>query len=257
MIRKAEELLTADSPDFAQLAKIRLSLQEKVSVLKQLDSEVVDLVKEEEIADEIEQADTYMEDVYDTMAKLDQLFSKSGCTPAPPPRSDPTGHDKVKLPKLTIQPFKGELTAWTTFWDSYQTAIDANTALSDIEKFNYLRSLLQGPALDAIAGLTLTAANYREAVDVLKIRFGNKQQIINKHMDALWSVEAVTSDTNLKALRRLYDVVESQVRGLKSLGVASETYGSLLTSVLLTKIPKEIRLIISRGMDNVRVSSSS
>lgn len=250
MIRKAEELLTADSPDFAQLAKIRLSLQEKVSVLKQLDSEVVDLVKEEEIADEIEQADTYMEDVYDTMAKLDQLFSKNGSTPAPPPRSsrDPTGHDKVKLPKLTIQPFKGELTAWTTFWDSYQTAIDANTALSDIEKFNYLRSLLQGPALDAVAGLTLTAANYREAVDVLKIRFGNKQQIIDKHMDALLSVEAVTSDTNLKALRRLYDVVESQVRGLKSLGVASETYGSLLSSVLLTKIPKEIRLIISRNV---------
>lgn len=65
-------------------------------------------------------------------------------------------------------------------------------------------------------------------------------------MDALLSVEAVTSDTNLRALRHLYDVIESQVHGLKSLGVASETYGSLLSSVLLAKIPKEIRLIISR-----------
>ena len=245
MIRKAEELLSKADPDIAQLAKVRLSLQEKVSVLKQLDSEVVDLVKEEEVADEIEQADTYMEDVYDVMAKLDQLSSKKGSTSTSTGLGPPSC-DKVKLPKLTILPFKGELTSWTTFWDSYQAAIDVNTSLSDIDKFNYLRSLLQGPTLDAIAGLTLTAANYQEAVEVLKERFGNKQQIIDKHMDALLSIEAVSSDTNLKALRRLYDVVESQVRGLKSLGVASETYGSLLSSVLLSKLPKEIRLIISR-----------
>ena len=34
MIRKAEELLARDPTDYPQLAKIRLSLQEKVSVLK-------------------------------------------------------------------------------------------------------------------------------------------------------------------------------------------------------------------------------
>lgn len=48
----------------------------------------------------------------------------------------------VNLPKLTIQPVKGDLTAWTTFWDSYilQSMI---TPPSDINKFNYFRSLLQ------------------------------------------------------------------------------------------------------------------
>jgi hypothetical protein len=45
----------------------------------------------------------------------------------------------------------------------------------------------------------------------------------------------VVSDTNLKALRRLYDVAESQVRGLKSLGVALETYGTLLSFMLLPR----------------------
>lgn len=129
MIRKAEELLAKDDLDIAQLAKIRLSLQEKVSVLKQLDSEVVDLVNEDEVADEIEQADSYMEDVYDTMARLEQLSSKNS-NPTPPPTppthpDPPNRENKVRLPKLTIQPFKGELTAWTTFWDSYETAIDA------------------------------------------------------------------------------------------------------------------------------------
>lgn len=34
MLHKAEEFLSQDTVDYAQLAKIRLSLQEKVSVLK-------------------------------------------------------------------------------------------------------------------------------------------------------------------------------------------------------------------------------
>ena len=74
----------------------------------------------------------------------------------------------------------------------------------------------------------------------------NKQQIVSKHMDILLNLEAVSSQHNLKGLCCLYDVVESQVRGLKSLGVDSSSYGSLLSSVLLQKIPPEMRLVLSR-----------
>ena len=66
-----------------------------------------------------------------------------------------------------------------------------------------------GNALDAISGLSLTAPNYSEAVSILEKRFGNKQCIVAKHMDALMNIEAVTSQHNLRALRRLYDNVES------------------------------------------------
>ena len=54
------------------------------------------------------------------------------------------------------------------------------------------------------------------------------------------------SQHNLHGLRHLYDLVESQVRGLKSLGVEPSSYGSLLSSVLLQKLPPELRLIVSR-----------
>ncbi len=36
------------------------------------------------------------------------------------------------------------------------------------------------------------------------------------------------------------------MRSLKSLGVTSDSYGSLLSSVLLNKLPNDIRLLISR-----------
>ena len=250
MVHKAQELLSQESMNYAQLAKTRLSLQEKIGVLKTLDAEIVDLVKEEEVREEIERADQYMEDLYDVLAKMEEALHRNSLRPlatGPTPATTDDRHPptKVKLPKLTIQPFKGELTAWVTFWDSYDAAIHSNSSLSGIGKFNYLRTFLQGPALEAIAGLKLTADNYPEAVEVLKRRFGNKQRIIDKHMEVLMSVEAVAFETQLKALRRFY---ETQVRGLKAMGVTSETYGGLLSSVMLGKISPEIRLIITRQL---------
>ena len=101
-------------------------------------------------------------------------------------------------------------------------------------------------ALDAISGLTLTSANYDQAIEVLKKRFGNKQLIINKHMEQLLHVENVTSQHDVRGLRRLYDIVESNVRSLKSLGVESDSYGSLLSAALMNKLPSEMRLTASK-----------
>ena len=126
MVHKAQDLLSRDPMDYAQLAKTRLSLQEKVSVLKKLDAEIVDSVKEEEVAEEIEKTDMYMEDVYDVLAKLEEVLNKSLSRPFTIGPSSTASDDataprtKVRLPKLTIQSFKGELTAWVTFWDSYE-----------------------------------------------------------------------------------------------------------------------------------------
>lgn len=69
-----------------------------------------------------------------------------------------------------------------------------------MDRFNYLHSLLDKVAAEAISGLKLTAANYEKAISILKKRFGNKQQIINKHMDVLLSLEAAPLQ-NLRGLR--------------------------------------------------------
>ena len=153
---------------------------------------------------------------------------------------------KVKLPKLTLRKFSGDPTAWIPFWDSYESAIHQNPDLSDIGKFNYLQSLVEHSAAEAIAGLTLSSSNYAEAITVLKKRFGNKQQLINKHMEALLSLPAVTSVYELRNLRQLYDKVESHVRSLKSIGIAASSYGNLLASILMKKIPSDLCLIVSR-----------
>eukprot|EP00731_Ephydatia_muelleri_P024188 Em0016g459a len=172
------------------------------------------------------------------------LSRHSSCQPAQ--ENGANRRPRIKLPKLTLRKFNGDITQWSSFWDSFNTAIHSNTELSNIDKFNYLNSLLEKGAADAVAGLALTSANYEEAVSVLKQRFGNNQQIVSKHMEELLNLEAVTSILNLKGLRHLYDSVETRIRNLRSLGISSDSYGSLLASVLLNRLPPELRVMVTR-----------
>ena len=68
----------------------------------------------------------------------------------------------VRLPKLRLKPYGGEFTKWTSFWDSFKSAVHNNRELSDMEKFNDLSTLLEHSAREPISGLSLTSENYCE-----------------------------------------------------------------------------------------------
>ena len=139
---------------------------------------------------------------------------------------------------------------WSGFWDSFNSAVHSNPELSEVEKFNYLHSLLEGSAHNTIAGLILSSADYREATEILNKRFGDKQIIISKHKESLLEVEAVESDNNLCGLRQLFDEVESHICSLKALGIVAESYGAILAPVLVNKLPPDVQLIISRKVSS-------
>ena len=147
---------------------------------------------------------------------------------------------QVKLPKLDLRKCDEDISKWPSFWDAFESSVHSNTKLAPVDKLNYLNSLLVNSASEAISGLSLTAANYDEAVTILKRRFGNKQLIINRHMKTLLNISSVKSSLNIQALRQLHDLIESQVRSLKSLGVSSSSYGSLLSSVVMSKLPQDL-----------------
>ena len=273
-ITEVEAMLAAikagGEPDLAKLAGIRTVLKDKLDLLRTLDKEIEDLTEDDTALDtEVQQAEDIVEAIYTALAGIDQVLKPSEApppavttppsTPAAPipsvgathtttaPAVTSTGN-KTRLPKLTIRPFNGDTTKWRSFWDAYNAAIHRNDSLSKIEKFTYLIGIVEQSAEEAIRGLSLTDANYDEAITILEKRFGNKQQAISKHMDALMNLEVVTSADDVTTLRCLYDGVESHLRGLKGLGVASDSYGTLLSSILFNKLPRELCLIISRGV---------
>ena len=72
-------------------------------------------------------------------------------------------------------------------------------------------------------------------------------------MDVLLNLNVVTLENDLKGLRRLYNDVEANVRSLKALGMEQASYGAMLTSVLLNKLPSDVRLIVSRRTPSDRL----
>lgn len=64
-----------------------------------------------------------------------------------------------RLPKLTLPTFEGDPLEWQTFWDSFDSAVNSNNVLSDVQRLNYLRAHLGGEASRAIAGFPLTSAS--------------------------------------------------------------------------------------------------
>ncbi|XP_062574758.1 uncharacterized protein LOC134236601 [Saccostrea cucullata] len=116
--------------------------------------------------------------------------------------------------------------------------------MTEVQKFNYLKSLVAEEASNTISGFALTHANYNRAIELLHERFGQKHKITQSYMQAL--LDLPPPKNNLTSLRHFYDQVETYVRGLESYGQAQDTYGSLLVHVILNKLPTEIRKNLAR-----------
>ena len=101
-----------------------------------------------------------------------------------------------KLPKLTLPTFCGDVREWQTFWDIYECAVHLNTSLSDVQKFTYLRSLVDCAAQSCTAGFQLTNANYTEAVELLQKRLGQKDKIADALMQGLIQLPSPSNDAD-------------------------------------------------------------
>ena len=151
---------TVEPPNLAKLTQCKSSLQEKLALLNRLDDEILDLIKEDEVEKEIEQADMFKERMRLVIIDFDNTISsrgspmvvrsstttprttehaESGDIPTPcdshtdpdpsttglpspghaveplatslSPHTGSTSHmARVKLPKLTLRKFNGDLT---------------------------------------------------------------------------------------------------------------------------------------------------
>ena len=90
-----------------------------------------------------------------------------------------------------------------------------------IDKFNYLKGLVEGPAASAIQELTLSEGNYTAALELPKERFGKKQNIIAAHMEELVKLPNCNGDKVVQ-ICLVYDKINVNVRALEALGIARE-----------------------------------
>ena len=113
-----------------------------------------------------------------------------------------------------------------------------------------MKSVLCDSAKLTISRLSLSSANYKVAIDLLKQRYGNTKVLINAFMKKLFNFQQFKILTMSSVWDFFYDQVETSVRNRKTLGVEIKPYGSLLIPLLTEKLPDDLRLRIARKFDN-------
>ena len=196
------------------------------------------------IREELLAADCILEDdplfkLHDDLEK--QLFDCSHivrrrlaqCKADSPPTA-PVASSGVKLPKLDVPVFDGNILNWTQFWEQFCISVHDRKNLSDAEKLVYLRHALKdGSAKTVIEGLSRSGEQYCEAIDCLKARFNRPRLIHQAHVKCILDSPPL-KEGNGKELRKLHDIIQQHIRALKSMG--HEPSPSFITSVIELKL---------------------
>ena len=246
--------------------QLKNSLTDQLEAVEALDPEILDLLTEEVVDDddgdamlfkEIKEAGTIKAEIKTALHTLEKVLgtfekaSSSTVSVNEVENGSSVGLQKVhaNLPKLEMPKFSGRPEQWQEFWDTFESSVHNNQAVAEIDKFAYLRRYVTDSAKACIAGFRTTAANYKLAIEALQKRFGKKSVIQQAHINALLNISPVFNDWDAARLRKLYDAVECNHRGLQALDISSVTYQSIVVPAIVKKLPEGIRLQLTRGKE--------
>ena len=72
----------------------------------------------------------------------------------------------VRLPKLQLPNFDGNVLRWPEFWDIYESSVHRQD-IPKVVKYSYLKGALRGSAASVIAGISITNEGYDVAIQIL------------------------------------------------------------------------------------------
>ena len=102
---------------------------------------------------------------------------------------------------------------------------------------------MTGEAAAVIEGMSMTEVNYASAKKLLEDRFGRREKIIFSHIQALLNTSSFTNQNSWT----MYDRLQSHIRSLENLGIKGDTYGVILTPLVLHQLPTHFRLEWARS----------
>ena len=155
---------------------------------------------------------------------------------------------RVKLPELRVERLSGKVHEFQAFRDSFESAIDSNDDLADVDKLQYLKAFLDDSTKQILGGLPITSANYKITVELLKKRFARPAVIQHAHINQLIGLSPVFNEDTFSRLRNFRDQVEAHFRGLESMSVDKITYSAIVVPVLMEKLPKQVQLNMVRDV---------
>lgn len=243
-------LMKDEALNYEKIESQYTSLERIYLDLKELDDKILDIYLMNENEDEnntydeeYARVEEYKQTFDDIKIKFKMMKEKNVYTP----RAEKT---QLKLPEIELVKFGGDIKQWLTFWSQFKR-IHENANLELEDKFQYLTyCMIPGSRAKSIVdSYPPTAKNYSKAIESLKSRFGREDLLTEHYVRELLSLvirNCSSSEPKLN-ITELFDKLESHLRALESIGVASEKYAALLFPLVESAIPENILRIWLRS----------
>ena len=169
----------------AELRGLSKTLDGLVSELKEYNNKLYELIEDDgEVEKEMNDDTTMNIKINKYRASLEDSIEKLKPKPTVPVKSSTTSVEtkpstrRAKPPDLKIPTFSGSHLEWDTFKETFDAIVGDKPDYTNVEKFQYLKANLSGPAQTCIAGFPVVGANYAAAYKLLDERFGNEHLVI-------------------------------------------------------------------------------
>nr|XP_042897565.1 uncharacterized protein LOC122269298 [Parasteatoda tepidariorum] len=145
----------------------------------------------------------------------------------------------VKLPTIKLDTFRGDIEQWQCFWEQFKSSIDDNNSLSLIDKHVFLRGYLEDEPRRLVDGISVSASTYETTKALLQNRYGDKNRIIQAHLDFLENISPIRNPTPI-ALNEVFIECNRRLNALTALGEDINAYGRVLAPKILRAFPDDI-----------------
>jgi hypothetical protein len=234
-IKKVNQLI--EEGRFSLLREIKSELSNSCNILKGC---VYDIGDENETF--YEEYTKITDEVFEISAKIEESISiQNSNVKMAAVSNDANSENNIKLPKFHLPVFSGSLDDWLTFKEVFNSTIDSNSNLTNLQKFQYLAASVKSEAAKLIKGFPVSGEYYKQALETLINRYDNKKVLAYNQLNKLFNIKSMKSCT-YKSILEILDTCNESVRNLKTLGFDINSFVELiLVYNLQTKLDDNLR----------------
>lgn len=137
--------------------------------------------------------------------------------PAPPVQQQPN-RVELRMNKVSIEPFNGDVTLWPAFRDTFKALVHDKPNVDDAYKLFQLNAHLGPNVKHVLQGFALSAENYANVWEALLDRYDDDWKIIESHLRRFVELPSMKIE-NANELYSLADTTSGMLRSLPTLGL--------------------------------------
>lgn len=193
-----------------------------------------------------------IEDMYGSIKYAEKLISPPATTAASVPPSDAeTTESFVKLQRLELPSFNGDIADWPLFYNLFKVNIHDRPDIPKGHKLQHLLAKLTGRAQLMCSGILPTEANYDVIWNVLLNRYEDKRNLATHYLDILFNFKTNKFESS-QHLTLFVDKVGAAIAALKALNI-SDLADFILFYIGNLKIDDSTRRLFENSLDSQEI----